>query len=121
MCIKCFSFRKKKKNYCRKSPQRWELRPQTPVGLRRLGPPLPDSRVITLITCYSYFFEGFCSANGITDKKEQKELRNSNNVLLLPLISYFKLCAGYPSKLHWLKFLGIVTITAYIISCLSND
>jgi len=52
--------------------------PQTPVG----------PKVLTPITSYSYFLEGVC----------QKELRNSNNVLLLPLISYFKLCAGYPSK-----------------------
>jgi len=36
------------------------------------------------------------------------------------LISYFKLCAGYPSKRHWFEFLGIVTITAYIISYLSD-
>jgi len=69
-----------------------------PVGLRRLGAPSSDPRFVTLITCCNYFLEGVCSANVITVKKEQKELRNSNNVLVLSLISYFKLCAGYPSK-----------------------
>jgi len=52
----------------------WELRPQTP-------------RVVTPITCHSYFLEGVCSANVITVQKEQKEVRNSNNVLLLSFIS----------------------------------
>jgi len=104
-----------------KLPQRWGLRSQTLVGIRRLEAPHPDPRVITLISCYSYFLEGVCSANVITVKKEQRELRNSNNVLLLPLISYFKLCAGYLSKRHWRRFLGIITNTAYIISCLSNE
>jgi len=69
-----------------------------PVGLRQLGVPPPDPRVVTPITCYTYFLEDVCSVNVITFKKEQKELRNINNVLLLPLISYFKLCAGYPSS-----------------------
>jgi len=31
------------------------------------------------------------------------------------LISFFKLCAGYPSKRHWLAILGILKITTYII------
>jgi len=42
-----------------------------------------DPRVVTSITCHSYFLEGVFSANVVTVKKEQKELRNSNNVLLL--------------------------------------
>jgi len=33
-----------------------------------------------------------------TPVKEQKEFRKINIVLLLPLISYFKLCARYPSS-----------------------
>jgi len=58
----------------KKSPQRWGLRPQTPVGLWRLGAQPPDPRVVTSITCYNYSFEGVCSANVITVKKEQKNL-----------------------------------------------
>jgi len=57
-----------------KSPQRWGLRPQTPVGLRRMGDPLPDPQVVTPITCYTYFFKGFCSAKVILSK------RNKNNL-----------------------------------------
>jgi len=55
---------------------------------------------LTSIACYSYFVEGVWNANVIAIKKEQKEFRNSINVLLLPLISYFKLCAGYFRKRH---------------------
>jgi len=74
-----------------KSSQRWGLRPQTPIA-----PETPS--------CYSHhllqllIFEEACSANVISIKKEQKELRNITNVLLLPLVSYFKLCAGYPNS-----------------------
>jgi len=57
-----------------KSPQRWGLRPQTPLGLRRLGAPPPDPRVVTPITCYTYFLEGVCSANVITVKRKKKKL-----------------------------------------------
>jgi len=32
----------------KKSPQRWRLCPQTPVGLRRLGTSPPDPQVVTL-------------------------------------------------------------------------
>jgi len=42
------------------------------------GAILPDPRVVTSITCYSYFKEFVCSANAIAVKKEQKQLRNSN-------------------------------------------
>jgi len=104
-----------------KSPQHWGLCPQTPVGLRWLGTPPPDPRIVTLITCHSYFLEGVCNAYVITVKKEQKELRNNNNVLLLSFICHFKLCTVYPIKHHWLRFLGIVAITTYIISYLSDD
>jgi len=85
-----------------------------------LGAPPPDPRVVAPSSVTVTFEEVVCSANVITVQKEQKELRNtdSNNVLLLPLISYFKLCAGY--KLHWLRFLGFVTITTYIFSYLSK-
>jgi len=48
-----------------KSPQRWDLRPQTPIGLQWLGAPTPTLRVVTPITWYSYFLEGVCSANVI--------------------------------------------------------
>jgi len=86
----------------------WGLRPQTPELL-----PLSSVTVT--------FEEGVCSANVIAVQKEQKELRNtdSNNVLRFPLISYFKLYAGY--KLHWLRFLSIATITTYVFSYLSKD
>jgi len=70
----------------------------------------PYLRVVSPFTCHSYFLEGACSGNVIIVKKKQEELRNSNNVLVLPFFSYFKLCAGYPNKRHWLRFLGIVTI-----------
>jgi len=55
-------------------------------------PPLTSgSPKLLLSSPVSYFLEGVCSANVITVKKEQKELRSSNNVPLLPLISNFKL------------------------------
>jgi len=51
--------------------------------------------VVTSINCYSYFLQSvYYSADVVT---VINELRNSNNVLLLPLVSYFKLCAGYSS------------------------
>jgi len=37
-----------------KSPERWELRPQTLVGLQQLGAPPPDPQVVTLVTCSNY-------------------------------------------------------------------
>jgi len=55
-------------------------------------------QVVTPITFYSYFLEEVCSTNIISVKKELKELRNITNVLLLPLISHFKLCTGYPNS-----------------------
>jgi len=60
-----------------KSPQRWGLHPPNP---RWLEP--PDPRVVTPITCYSYFLEGAFSANVISYcQKGLKELKNSKNVL----------------------------------------
>jgi len=66
-------------------------------GLRSQTPELLLSSPVTVIF----------NANVITVKKERKKLRSCNNILLLSLISYFKLCAGYPSKHHWLRFLGM--------------
>jgi len=64
----------------RKIAETLGLRPQTPELLP------PSSVTVT-------FEEGVCSANVIAVQKDQKELRNtgSNNVLLLPFISYFAL------------------------------
>jgi len=73
-----------------KSPQRWELRPQTPEFL------LPS--LVTVI-----FSKAFVTLTPLLSKRN-KEFRNSNNVLLLPLISYFKLCAGYLRKRHGSDF-----------------
>jgi len=47
----CFIFWKEKE----KSQQRWELRPQTLVGLRWLGTPPPDPHVVTHVICSNYF------------------------------------------------------------------
>jgi len=44
-----------------------------------------------------------------------------NNVLAFPsFLSSNSAYAEYPSKGHWLEFLGIVTITTYIISYLND-
>jgi len=47
---KCIFFWKK----AVKLPQRPGLRPRTPVGLRRLGTPPPDPRVVTLTYWYRF-------------------------------------------------------------------
>jgi len=49
-----------------KSPQGWGLRPQPLLAFGG------DPGVITLITCYTYVFKGFCSANVISVKKERQ-------------------------------------------------
>jgi len=106
-------FLKKKK--LKKSPQRWGLRPQTHVCLRRLGAPPPKP-----LSCYPHNLlqllskTGVCSANVIAVKKYLKIAIMSFAPHLLQTL------AGYPSKYHWLRFLGIVTITTYIISYLSE-
>jgi len=38
-----------------KSPKRWGLRPQTSVGLRRLGALPQTSQVLTPVFCFNYF------------------------------------------------------------------
>jgi len=87
-----------------------------------LGAPPPNPRVVTPITCHSYFLEGVYSANVITVQKEQKELRNNNNALLLPFISYFKLCAGYlATTLAQISRHRNNYDLLYIISYLSDD
>jgi len=48
------------------------LGPAPPNPRWPLGASLPDSRVVTPIICYAYLFDGFCSLNIITVKKEQK-------------------------------------------------
>jgi len=74
-----------------KSPQRWGLRSKTPVGLRRLGAPLPDplpellpSSPVTVI-----FSKAFVALTSLLSKRNRNNLEIVN-VLLLPLISYFK-------------------------------
>jgi len=81
-----------------KSPKRWGLRLRTPVGHQRPVAPPPDPPSCYPHHLFRYFLEGVCSANVIAVKKEHKELRYCNNVLLLPHISYFKLCAGTLAK-----------------------
>jgi len=72
-----------------------------------LGAPPPDP-----ITCYSYFLEGVCSTN-VLSKRNKKNL-DIAIMFCSSLISLFKLCMR-SSKRHWLEFLGIVTITTYIL------
>jgi len=50
----------------------------------------PDPRFVTPITCYSYFFEGVCSAN-VLSKRNKKNLEITI-MFCFPLISFFKLC-----------------------------
>jgi len=74
-----------------KLSQRWGLRPPNlywPPAAR--GPTLelllPSPFTVTF---YIYSLEEVWSANVISVKKEQKELRNITNVLFLPLTSNF--------------------------------
>jgi len=86
-------FRKK----LEKSPQLWGLRPQTPNGLRRLRlrPQAPELLLLSPVTVL--LRKAFTALTSLLSKKEQKISEIAIMFLLLSLISYFKLCIGYPS------------------------
>jgi len=64
--IKNALFLKKKGKIAAES---WGRRPQFPVGLRRKGPGLPsEPRIVTPITCYSYFSVRVYNANLINNR-----------------------------------------------------
>jgi len=72
--------------FLEKSPQRPVLRPRTPVGLRRLGDPPPNPRVVTL-TCY-YNFVKFVSSVKCVSLFSKMDKMTPVHLLLL-LLSHF--------------------------------
>jgi len=67
ICSKMLYFLKK----LEKSPQRWELRTQTSISLRRLEALTPDLLVVIPINYYTYFSKAFVAKTSLLSKRSE--------------------------------------------------
>jgi len=106
---------KQKKKKLEKLPQRWGFRPQTLIGLRRLGAPPPDPQVVIPITCALVFSKAFVPLNVVTVKKEQKDLEIAIVFCFWPSFLTFNSAQGTLAKATGSNFSACKNYDLYYI------